>query len=159
MGTTRRLAREAALQALYSLDTKEDWSQSTIQEFVHHFLRNNLAEKNPSLIHLERDDQIQFCEHIILGVTNHLSEIDNIIEEAATRWTVDRMARIDRNILRMGVFELLFCSDIPSKVAINEAIEIAKRFGAHDSPNFINGVLDRVMKVMREREDEKTGSG
>lgn len=89
-------------------------------------------------------DSIDFAEEIIRGVKEHRVEIDRLISEKSKHWAISRMAKVDLSILRMAVFELLFRIDIPRNVTINEAIEVAKKFGSEDSPAFINGILDEV---------------
>ncbi len=85
-------------------------------------------------------------EELVLGVLSHLQEIDQLIERFSENWRLSRMSLIDRNILRMAVFELLHCNDIPPKVALNEAIELGKEYGSEDSGSFVNGILDRIQK-------------
>lgn len=85
-----------------------------------------------------------FFTILVVGTFQHLNEIDRIINDISENWKLDRMAVVDRNIIRCAVFELLYLSDIPPNVTINEAIEIAKRYGTADSPGFINGILDRI---------------
>jgi N utilization substance protein B len=79
------------------------------------------------------------------GVRAHLAEIDELLGRVSRNWRLERMARVDRNLLRLAIFELKFSADVPAKVAINEAIEIAKRYGTAESPAFVNGVLDRCL--------------
>ena len=83
-------------------------------------------------------------ECLVLGVLEHRKEIDRLIEKYSKNWRLDRMPIIDRAILRMGTFELLYCGEIPPKVTLNEAIELGKRFGSENSGSFINGILDRI---------------
>ena len=83
-------------------------------------------------------------ERLVLGVLEHCQEIDRLIEKYSENWRLDRMNIIDRAILRMAAFELLFCEEIPPKATLNEAIELGKRFGSGDSGSFINGILDRI---------------
>ncbi len=85
-----------------------------------------------------------FAEKIVLGVQAHGREIDRLIEQYLENWRFDRVSIIDRNILRMAIFELLYCDDIPPKVKLNEAIELGTRYGSEDSGSFINGILDRI---------------
>jgi len=87
---------------------------------------------------------MDFSARIIRGVEEHRGDLDRIIEKYSSHWKIDRMAHVDRNILRIAIYELLYCNDIPPKVAINEAIDIGKKFGSEDSGAFINGVLDKV---------------
>ncbi len=86
----------------------------------------------------------EFARRIVQGVIEHRNEIDQMIEERSEHWRLDRMTIIDRNILRMAIFELLHCDDVPPKVTLNEAIDLGKRFGSEESGSFINGILDRI---------------
>jgi transcription antitermination protein NusB len=126
----RRKSREFALQVLYQLDiTKQDIIK-TLAQFQDHFSVNE-----------ERDD---FMERLVLGVLEHCQEIDRLIEKYSENWRLVRMNIVDRTILRMAIFELLYCEEIPPKVTLNEAIELGKRYGSEDSGSFINGILDRI---------------
>jgi len=89
----------------------------------------------------------EFAARIVGGVQHHRKEIDSLIGRYSTHWRLERINRVDKNILRMGVFELLYCDDIPVKVALNEAIELAKQFGTEESGAFINGILDKISKM------------
>lgn len=136
----RRKAREFALQMLYQYDIRQD-SEHLIEEFW--------ESKNVP------DDIKEFANKIVEGVIKNLSLMDGKINQSAKNWNVDRMAVVDRNILRMAAYELLFITDIPVKVTINEAIEIAKRYGEEDSSSFVNGILDRILKDHQEMMKEK----
>ena len=126
----RRKSREFALQVLFQLDiTKHDPIKAFAQS-KEHFLKKG-----------EDDD---FAEQIVLGVQEHSQEIDRLIEKYSENWRLDRISLIDRNILRMAIFEFLYCEEIPPKVTLNEAIDLGKRFGTDDSGSFINGILDRI---------------
>ncbi len=81
---------------------------------------------------------------LVLGVLEHCDELDRLIEQYSENWRLDRINIIERNILRMALFELLYCGEIPPKVTINEAIDLGKRYGSEDSGGFINGILDRI---------------
>ena len=129
MGVRRR-AREIALQVLY----QREFNRMEFQEAL------NLFWNNFEVLKGARD----FSERIIRGIEQHQEDLDRIIEQYSSNWKIDRMAHVDRNILRIAVYELLYCDDIPPKVAINEAIDIGKKYGSEDSGAFINGVLDRV---------------
>jgi N utilization substance protein B len=87
---------------------------------------------------------IEFAEHLVRGVTSHLVAIDGAIQKASRNWRLERMARVDRNLLRLAVFELRHDEGVPARVVINEAIELAKRFGTAESPAFVNGLLDKI---------------
>ena len=99
------------------------------------------------------EDIRAFATTLFAGTAKHRGELDAIIASHADNWQLSRMAVIDRNILRLGAFELLHMDDVPSKVCINEAIELAKRFGDADSGKFINGILDAIHKKSHARED------
>ena len=126
----RTKARERALQALYQIDV----AASDIDEALARFWR--------SFEPAEREVQ-ELAEQLVRGVHRERRAIDERIEAASTNWRVDRMARVDRNALRLAVFELLH-GDAPVKVIINEAIELGKKFGSESSGAFVNGVLDRI---------------
>ncbi len=127
---TRTRAREIALQYLYRLDLTSEHSEASLDEFISHFA--------------EGDDPVDYAREIVSGVCEHLPRIDEIIEDASTNWSVSRMSSTDRNILRIATYEILFREDIPYRVAINEGVELAKRFGSPKFPAFANGVLDKV---------------
>jgi N utilization substance protein B len=131
----RRRAREIALQVLY----QREFNRLEFQEVL------NLFWNNFEVLKGARD----FSERIIRGIEQHQEDLDRIIEQYSSNWKIDRMAHVDRNILRIAVYELLYCDDIPPKVAINEAIDIGKKYGSEDSGAFINGVLDKVKSEER----------
>ena len=91
----------------------------------------------------------EFAEALVRGTKLHQEKIDELIDQYAEHWELERMAVVDRNILREGIFELLWAADVPPKVAINEALEVAKKFSTHESSRFINGILDRIHKELR----------
>ncbi|NUO08448.1 MAG: transcription antitermination factor NusB [Candidatus Brocadia sp.] len=126
----RTIARELALQALYQLDLRGD---EIIDEI------NTFCKKSA-----EKDDVYQFAMSLINGCRSHIREIDENISGVTEHWELRRMAVIDKNILRLGVYELLYRSDIPPKVSINEAIELAKKFSTKNSGTFVNGILDKI---------------
>ncbi|MBX7137959.1 MAG: transcription antitermination factor NusB [Oligoflexia bacterium] len=135
---SRRQARETALQALYQCDALQDWSGQAIDIFFSNFGPEELESE------AAESEMLEFSRALTLGTIQNLESIDRRIAEACRNWSLARMSRVDRNILRLAAYEMAFVSEIPQKVSINEALEIAKRFGAPDSPNFINGVLDKV---------------
>jgi transcription antitermination protein NusB len=126
----RREGRELALQMLYAMDLNPLKMQETLQTF-----RENTRAAGHVRV---------FAEELVVGVMAHREEVDAKIKEKSKNWALSRMAKVDLNILRLAVFELMFRSDIPKNVTINEAIEIAKKFGTEDSPAFINGVVDEI---------------
>ena len=129
---TRRKSRELALQALYQ------WNITRQDPFL--ILDQQKTNFSPA------DEEDGFAQQILMGVLEHYNHIDELIEKFSEHWRLDRISIIDRNILRMAIFELLFREDIPPKVTLNEAIDLGKRFGSEDSSAFINGILDRIQK-------------
>jgi N utilization substance protein B len=124
------------LQVLFEDDLNPD--RKTIQ--ADDFMRNRLNQDQ---------ELLDFARRLLAGVRKNRGEIDELLTKTADNWSLERMAVIDRNILRLGGFEMLY-GDTPERVAINEAVELAKRFGAKQSPHFVNGILDRFVKVRRE---------
>ncbi|MFH1146388.1 MAG: transcription antitermination factor NusB [Pseudomonadota bacterium] len=127
---SRRKARECAIQILYEMDLTGTHADEAVNSFRSSF---NVPES-----------AFGFCLALVRGVQEHCAEIDALIKEHSENWRLDRMSRVDRNILRLAVFELLYCEDIPPKVSINEAVDLGKRFGTDESGAFINGILDAV---------------
>jgi transcription antitermination protein NusB len=127
----RTKARERAVQALYQIDV----AATDLDEALSRFWK--------SFEPVERE-VMQVAEELVRGVARHRRELDAAIEAVSQNWRLDRMARVDRNVLRLAAFELLHRGDVPVKVVINEAIELGKKFGSESSGAFINGVLDRV---------------
>src|SRR5512147_2372601 len=127
----RTKARERAVQALYQIDV----AASDLDEALARFWR--------SFEPVEREVR-EMAEALVRGVAAHRREIDEVIEGASANWRLDRMARVDRNVLRLAVHELLHRPDVPIKVAINEAVELGKKYGAEGSGAFVNGVLDGI---------------
>jgi len=135
---TRRKSREAALQFLFQEDFIGTAAEASVEEspedrfntFCSHYQISRKARP--------------YAFELLQGILLKRHEIDAAIREHATNWRLERLAVTDRNLLRVGVYEMLFTEDVPPQVAINEAVEIAKRFGSADSPAFVNGVLDAV---------------
>ncbi len=145
---SRHLSRSIAMQSLYEWDFKGK-NSSDIKRVV----ERNIQEFGPGL----DDNDRKFVNSLVQGVIKHLSELDKIIEKSAPEWPVDQINIVDRNVLRLGLYELLFENqeEVPPKVAINEAIELAKTFGGESSGKFINGVLGTVYRELGEpRKDE-----
>lgn len=92
----------------------------------------------------QRASGSEFADELVLGFAEHCDEVDETIRRSSRHWRLERMARVDRNIIRLATFELMYCPDVPARVTLNEAIELAKRFGDEHSPAFVNGVLDRI---------------
>ena len=139
----RSRAREVAFQVLYQDDLNP---------------RNNPAVGDQLIVRrLRAEDLIAFARELVAGVRRHCAEIDALLEQTAANWSLKRMAATDRSVLRLGAYELLHC-DTPSHAAIDEAVELAKRFGSAQSAQFVNGILDKVMHNMEEKEEEMTKS-
>lgn len=134
---TRRISREAALQFLYQEDFTIKPDQQPGYDLDERF------ELFCSLFQVNKKART-YARVLLEGVTSDLQNIDLTIENAAKNWRLSRIAATDRNLLRIAVFEILKCEDVPAQVAINEAVEIAKRFAGEESPKFINGVLDAI---------------
>ena len=144
MGTRRR-AREAALQFLFQDDFLDRGRSTNATELDERFTTF-------SLLYQINKKARPYARLLIGGIFDKLDEIDGAIGAHATNWRLERIAATDRNLLRVAIFELLFQDDVPTQVAINEAVEIAKRFGTQESPAFINGVLDAVQQSRQQEE-------
>lgn len=134
----RRRAREYALQILFQIDFKE-------KKITDKDIETFWSDKDTS------EDIKIFAESLVRGTLDKLNEIDSKIEKIAENWILNRMAAVDRNILRLAAYEILYRKDIPSAVTINEAIEIAKKFSTLEAAPFINGILDRLAKESGKR--------
>jgi transcription antitermination protein NusB len=131
----RRKAREYALQMLFQWDITHD----AIDEIVATFFENQTEDS---------EAVSNFASQLVKGTVEHVEQIDEMIRRHAEHWRLDRMATVDRNLLRLAVQEFLYEKETPKTVVINEAIEIARRFSALESPQFINGVLDSIKKEL-----------
>lgn len=132
---SRRKAREYALKILF----QQEFTKQPLKEVVAIFWQENIVP----------DDIREFTNGLVEGTLRSLKEIDHLIEEASTNWKMSRMASVDRNLLREATYELIYLDDIPPSVTINEAVEIAKKFGTEESSSFINGILDKIGKEKR----------
>jgi N utilization substance protein B len=128
--TRRSRAREVALQLLFQYDLNPAIDRTVVETFA----AGRLHESAPAA----------FCLSLYDGVVTHLEAIDSRLAAAAENWRVPRMATVDRNALRLGAYELLYTPETPAAVVLNEAIELARRYGSQDSPGFVNGVLDAL---------------
>lgn len=126
----RKKSRELALQILFQIEMNEGDPEENFNLFWQHF--------NPS------DELKEFSQTIVKGVCEHREEIDTLIEKHSEHWRLKRMSIVDRNILRSAIFELIFCPDTPTKVILNEAIELSKKFSSEKSGSFVNGILDKA---------------
>jgi len=139
----RSRSRECALQILYQVDITSDEPTDSIKNY---WLEN------------EESFEIKaFAESLVLGTYSKKTEIDKLINKYAENWSLLRMAVVDRNIMRMSIYELLYSPDTPPKVCINEAVELAKKFGDAESGKFVNGILDRIHKeTKKDAQDKKS---
>ena len=129
----RTLAREHALKILYQFDITKRPIEAVVESYWQ-------AEETKDR------EIIAYANLLAIGVGGHIEDIDHKISDYATNWQIRRMAIIDRNIMRIGLYELQYTTDIPPKVAINEAVELAKKYGDLESSKFVNGILDRIHK-------------
>ena len=161
MGNRRR-SRELALQTLYALDRKKGQGNTDmVEEAINHMkiwaqegTEDGEEETVPADPQTETDVE-SFAETLIRGVIEKLTDLDNVIGQYSTNWKVPRMALVDRNVLRLAAFELMHLADIPPRVTLNEAIEVAKRYGSKDSGAFINGILDRIAALKKSASGQK----
>jgi N utilization substance protein B len=128
----RSRAREIAFKVLYQADADAEGVQSALRYYLD-------REKNDSEV-------MNYVERLALGTAKNLDRIDDLIQNTSHHWKISRMHRVDRNIIRMGIYEMIYVDPSKSKVVINEAVELAKRYSEKDSPNFVNAIMDRVMK-------------
>ncbi len=135
----RRKARESALQFLF----QDDFAASDIR-------RQGLDERFELFCNLYQVNRKArpYTLELLQGIWQNCDHIDSLIGQCAKNWRLERIAITDRNLLRIGVYEMVYCADVPPQVAINEAVEIAKRYGTEDSPAFINGILDAVKNIL-----------
>jgi N utilization substance protein B len=137
----RRKSREAAFQLLYQLDLADMTADQSVEEFW----------SQMGIPHQAR----QFTQQLVSGSMENRDKIDDLISSNSHHWKIHRMNSVDKCVLRLGVYELMFCPETPTKVIINEAIEIGKKFGTGESGSFINGILDKISKEVRSDEKEK----
>lgn len=140
----RRRARELALQFLYQYDALHgsDEDSAVLEEQLSFFLERNGVRV--------QDEIREFCTALVMGACKNLSHIDEIISRFSEHWRLSRMSSIDRNIMRLSVYELIYLSNIPPAVTINEAVELGKRYGTEESGSFINGILDKI-RIARDK--------
>ncbi|MHB9094092.1 MAG: transcription antitermination factor NusB [Eubacteriales bacterium] len=142
---SRRAAREAALQALFQVDLGKIDIESAMA-FIEQENRLN-------------EDQLEFVLTLVRGVMENVGRINDIIKEISIDWDLTRMAAVDRNILRLALYELCFSQEVPPNVAINEAIELGKTFSTAESGRFINGILGRILENLDKYRNVKGDTG
>lgn len=134
----RRAAREAALKSIYAVDLGENSINNAITYIIKPVFKND-------------KEGFRFAEKLFLVTVDHSSEFDTIIEKHIKNWDVNRLAVIDKLVIRMAISELLYFDEIPTKVSINEAIELAKQYSTRKSGNFVNGILDAILGTFTEQ--------
>jgi transcription antitermination protein NusB len=143
----RRAAREAALKSIYAVEV----GGNSTQDVTKHIIKTALTDDK---------DSIKFSEKLLLTTVDHAAEYDIVIQAHINNWEVNRLAIIDKLILRMAISELLYFDDVPTKVTINEAIELAKKYSTRKSGNFVNGILDAILsEFKKEGRIQKKGRG
>lgn len=143
----RRAAREAALKSIYAYEV----GRNSPQDVTKYIIKDTFRDDR---------DSIKFAEKLLLITVDYAADHDNIIEDHIKNWEVHRLAIIDKLILRMAISELLYFDEIPTKVTINEAIELAKSYSTRKSGNFVNGILDAVLSTLKkENRINKKGRG
>jgi len=147
----RRQGRELALKMIYSLIDQDLSLEQALDDFWSEFrFRDDVLGEA-----LEETDQAipadarRFAEELVRGVYDQLENIDEVLRSCSTNWSLERMARVDLALLRLGAYELMYRLDIPVSVVINEAVEVGKRYGTKETASFINGILDRISRNCR----------
>ena len=138
----RRASREVALRALYQIDVGKMAPEEALD--------SSAAESH------YREETLRFARELVLGCVQHRGPIDETIERHARGWTLSRMAHIDRNVLRLAVFEILYRPDVPHSVAVDEAVELAKKYSTAESGRFVNGVLGSLVRTVEGEQTEAT---
>ncbi len=142
----RRLARELAVQSLYSIEMND----IAPEEAVSSVIGESLYDEEDGGGKADMGQLVPFVLELVKGATEHIVEIDRLLADYLKGWQIDRLSRVDRQVLRLAVHEMVFRDDAPPKVAINEAIELAKHFGTEESGKFVNGVLGKMLKDLDE---------
>ncbi|MCL6604269.1 MAG: transcription antitermination factor NusB [Paenibacillus sp.] len=140
----RRIAREIIVQSLYQMEMNEVESAEAVE-----ILLQEASDENESDVVIT--DEIQLKHYVVEhvnGIWEHKVAIDDILEHYLKGWQMSRLSRVDRQILRLATFEMIFANDVPAKVAVNEAIDLAKHFGTEDSGKFVNGVLGKMIQEL-----------
>lgn len=140
MASNRHLARIIALQTLYEYDFRTGLDIDELKTDLNEVLARNLA------VYAESLEETEFCVDLVKGTQKNQVKIDALIGPAAPEWPIEQIAKVDKTILRLAIYELMFAQDVPPKVAINEAVELAKAFGGDNSSKFINGVLGTIYR-------------
>lgn len=142
----RRLAREIAVSSLYQMEMNEVSATEAVDMLMDELRQENEIGADPS----EVGSTDEFAQELVMGVMEHKQAIDGMLQQFLTGWQVDRLSRVDRQVLRLACYEMVFRDDVPPKAAINEAIDLAKHFGTEESGKFVNGVLGKLMGEIEE---------
>ena len=141
----RRLAREIAVQALYQIEMNDTDAADAVAMIAEEAAREDSElDADPAAL----EAAVPRARELAEGVTRHRPAIDRLLQQVLTGWQIDRLSRVDRQILRLAAYEIVWRDDVPPKAAVNEAIELAKRFGTEESGRFVNGVLGRVLNEL-----------
>ena len=142
----RRLAREIAVQSLYQMEMNKNDAATAIRTSIEEAENDNEGGLNAE------DEGItsEYIHELVIGTLQHAVEIDEALHNFLKSWTLDRLSRVDRQILRLAAYEMIYRDDVPPKVVINEAIELAKYFGTEDSGKFVNGVLGKMIHTLEQ---------
>jgi len=140
---SRRLAREAAIKFLFSIDFNKD---ENLEEMLGEFFESARERKSDEYQEDMCENDIKYAEEVIKGTIDRLQPIDKLIQDNITGWTKDRIVKVDLAVLRLALYEILYRDDIPDSVAINEAIELAKKYSTDESGSFVNGVLGKIVR-------------
>ncbi|HEX5744095.1 MAG TPA: transcription antitermination factor NusB [Candidatus Saccharimonadales bacterium] len=143
MASNRHLGRIIALQTLYEEELRQDADDKTFE--LNKVLQRNIERYKDML------DDVKFIEQLVVGVSKQAAKLDATLQPVAPEWPIDQIARMDRLILRIGLYELQNEDDVPPKVVINEAVELAKAFGGDNSSKFVNGVLGTILRQREEK--------
>lgn len=134
------------MQALFYMDMEKRFSSEMFDSF-----RRSFVDPDES----DQENVIPFAETLVSGVMEKRDEIDALLKDNSSNWKLSRMSGVDRNVMRIAIYEMLFCKEIPLKVSINEAIDIGKKYGARDSGGFINGILDTIRTNLEKKGSSK----
>lgn len=150
----RRLAREIALQSLYQMQMNEVSAADAIAIAIHE------AENDNEALLSIGDDKIapEYVEMLVRGTDSHKTAIDSVLSEYLKGWKIDRLSKIDKEVLRLAAYEMIYRDDIPPKVVVNEAIDLAKHFGTEESGKFVNGVLGKMIRELDEIKAKSVGT-
>ena len=145
----RRQGREIALKIIYSLPDQPESIDRVLADFWRHyrFRDDILGEPLEDPLEPVPEPIRSFAESLVRGVADCLDQLDELLREHSTNWSLERMSRVDLALLRLGAYELLKTPEVPVNVVINEAIEIGKRYGTEETPGFVNGILDKISRL------------